>query len=156
MVIPFTLRGQQVMKTVTDTVTDTITTTDYSVQTVIDYVKPSTPFLPLAPTLHRAARVIPSLPMINPPNIQPVSTTKYLTQAVVTTATLTKDATTPVVITLGGREVQTSFVQPTTQIVTVTSYSTQTLIQPVATQNPSNNLADIIRSLKFLQNLRQK
>ena len=49
IVIPVNFRGSQIMQTVTDLKTVTTTTTDYSVQTLLNYEKPSDePFFPFA------------------------------------------------------------------------------------------------------------
>jgi hypothetical protein len=158
IVIPITLRGQEVFKTVTDKTTVTETTTDYSVQTVTNYVSSKPPsFLPLAPTLHRATRVVPSLPVINPLILLPSFTKEFLTHTVSSTTTVTKDATSNVVITLGGREVHTNFIQPTTQVVILTSYSTETVTRPATRHNnieATRTLADILKNIKLLQYLR--
>merc|ERR1711962_164647 len=68
--IPVNFRGSTIFQTVTEEKTDLVTVTDYSVQTVLNYQSKSQPFLPLAPTLHRAARVVPASPP--PLNILPI------------------------------------------------------------------------------------
>ena len=46
-------RGSEIYQTVTEHNVVTQTTTDYSVQTLLNFVPASEPFYPLAPTLHR-------------------------------------------------------------------------------------------------------
>ena len=49
----FNSRGSEIYQTVTEHNVVTQTTTDYSVQTLLNFVPASEPFYPLAPTLHR-------------------------------------------------------------------------------------------------------
>ena len=117
-------RGSTIFQTVTDQKTDLVTVTDYSVQTVLNYAaqSKSQPFLPLAPTLHRAARVVPASPpplnllpilQTSPPQLQ----TSLLTQTETVTSTVTSLATSQILLTLGGRAITTEIVEPVTQVI---------------------------------------
>ena len=122
--IPVNFRGSTIFQTVTDQKTDLVTVTDYSVQTVLNYAaqSKSQPFLPLAPTLHRAARVVPASPpplnllpilQTSPPQLQ----TSLLTQTETVTSTVTSLATSQILLTLGGRAITTEIVEPVTQVI---------------------------------------
>ena len=120
--IPVNFRGSTIFQTVTEEKTDLVTVTDYSVQTVLNYQSKSQPFLPLAPTLHRAARVVPAsppplniLPILHtsPPHLQ----TSLLTQTETVTETVTTLATSQILLTLGGRAITTEIVEPVTQVI---------------------------------------
>ena len=126
--IPVNFRGSTIFQTVTDQKTDLATVTDYSVQTVLNYAAQSTsrPFLPLAPTLHRAARVVPASPpplnilpilQTSPPQLQ----TSLLTQTETVTSTVTSLATSQILLTLGGRAITTEIVEPVTQVRRLTN-----------------------------------
>jgi len=133
VVIPVNFRGKRIEQTVTDLKTITSTTTDYSVQTLLNYEKPSDePFYPLAPALHRAARVVPPEPFLNTlpiyPTAPPVFSTSFVTNTHTAISTISTDITSEITITLGGREIKTEITQPTTQVVTSTSLSTQSLL----------------------------
>jgi len=154
LLVPVNFRGSQITQTVTDTSTKVYTTTDTSVQTLIQPgIATNQPFLPLAPTLHRATRVVETAPVY--PLGAPLLPTPHLTVLTHTSAivtTLDKDVTTDVVITLGGREVTTQFVQPSKQVLTLTNYSTQTVtLQPPQQQqqNGLNQLALLRAILKL-------
>ena len=120
--IPVNFRGSTIFQTVTDQKTDLVTVTDYSVQTVLNYEQAkSQPFLPLAPTLHRAARVVPASPppinilpilQTSPPQLQ----TSLLTQTETVTSTVTSLATSQILLTLGGRAITTEIVEPVTEV----------------------------------------
>ena len=121
IVIPVNFRGSQIMQTVTDLKTVTTTTTDYSVQTLLNYEKPSDePFFPLAPALHCAARVVPAEPFLNTLPIYPTApaafSTSYVTHTHTAISTISTDITSDITITLGGREIKTEITQPTTQV----------------------------------------
>jgi len=158
IVLPVNFRGSQIYQTVTDLKTLTTTTTDYSVQTLLNYEKPSDePFLPLAPVLHRAARVVPAEPLLNTLPIfgsTPASfSTSYVTHTHTSVKTISTDITSDIIITLGGREIQTEISQPTTQVVTSTSLSTQSLlVQPRYHQQ--NHAASKLELIKALLRLR--
>jgi len=133
VVIPVNFRGKRIEQTVTDLKTITSTTTDYSVQTLLNYEKPSDePFYPLAPALHRAARVVPPEPFLNTlpiyPTAPPAFSTSFVTNTHTAISTISTDITSEITITLGGREIKTEITQPTTQVVTSTSLSTQSLL----------------------------
>jgi len=133
VVIPVNFRGKRIEQTVTDLKTITSTTTDYSVQTLLNYEKPSDePFYPLAPALHRAARVVPPEPYLNTlpiyPTAPPAFSTSFVTNTHTAISTISTDITSEITITLGGREIKTEITQPTTQVVTSTSLSTQSLL----------------------------
>ena len=116
--IPVNFRGSTIFQTVTDEKTNLVTVTDYSVQTVLNYQSQSQPFLPLAPTLHRAARVVPASPP--PLNILPILHTSppHLQTSLLTqTETVTTLATSQILLTLGGRAITTEIVEPVTQVI---------------------------------------
>jgi hypothetical protein len=158
IVIPVNFRGSQIMQTVTDLKTVTTTTTDYSVQTLLNYEKPSDqPFYPLAPALHRAARVVPAEPFLNTLPIYPTApaafSTSYVTHTHTAISTISTDITSDITITLGGREIQTEITQPTTQVVTSTSLSTQSLlVQP--SYHQQNHAVSQLQLIKALLQLR--
>jgi len=151
IVIPINYRGSKIFETVTDVVTSVITTTDTSIQTLVDHQ--ALPFFPLAPTLHRAARVVPvspppiNLPILHtqPPNLQ----TSMLTQTDTVTTTLTTMTTSKLVLTLGGREITTEIVEPHTQVVTSTVLSTQPVLVSESRPSPERTL----RQLQLIQAL---
>ena len=121
VVIPVNFRGKRIEQTVTDLKTITSTTTDYSVQTLLNYEKPSDePFYPLAPALHRAARVVPPEPYLNTlpiyPTAPPAFSTSFVTNTHTAISTISTDITSEITITLGGREIKTEITQPTTQV----------------------------------------
>jgi len=159
IVIPVNFRGSQIDQTITDLKTITTTTTDYSVQTLLNYEKPSDePFYPFAPTLHRAARVVPSQPnFLNALPIYPTASaafsTSYVTHTHTAISTITTDITSEITITLGGREIKTDITEPTTQVVTSTSLSTQSfLVQPsYQQQNHAVNQLQLIKALLRLK-----
>jgi len=158
IVIPVNFRGSQIMQTITDLKTITTTTTDYSVQTLLNYEKPSDqPFFPLAPVLHRAARVVPAEPFLNTLPIYPTApaafSTSYVTHTHTAISTISTDITSDITITLGGREIRTEITQPTTQVVTSTSLSTQSLlVQPSYQQQ--NNAVSQLQLIKALLRLK--
>merc|ERR1712037_1015588 len=134
-------------QTVTDQKTDLVTVTDYSVQTVLNYAQSkSQPFLPLAPTLHRAARVVPASPP--PLNILPILQTSLLTQTETLTSTVTSLATSQILLTLGGREITTEIVEPVTEVVTSTVLSTQSVL---VAESPKASPTRSLRQLQLLQ-----
>jgi len=158
IVIPVNFRGKQIDQTVTDLKTITTTTTDYSVQTLLNYEKASDePFFPLAPALHRAARVVPAEPFLNTLPIYPTApaafSTSYVTHTHTAISTIYTDITSDITITLGGREIKTEITQPTTQVVTSTSLSTQSLIvQPnYQQQNHAVSQLQLIKALLRLK-----
>ena len=98
----------------------TSTTTDYSVQTLLNFLPVTEkPFYPLAPTLNRAVRIVPSenqyanLYQHRPP---PILSTSLLTDTRTEVKTITTDLTSSLTITLGGREVVTDIIQPATTV----------------------------------------
>ena len=98
----------------------TSTTTDYSVQTLLNFLPVTEkPFYPLAPTLNRAVRIVPSenqyanLYQQRPP---PILSTSLLTDTRTEVKTITTDLTSSLTITLGGREVVTDIIQPATTV----------------------------------------
>lgn len=112
IVLPVNFRGSQIYQTVTDLKTLTTTTTDYSVQTLLNFEKASEEsFLPFAPVLHRAARVVPVEPLVNTLPIfatTPASlSTSYITHTHTSVKTISTDLTSDIIITLGGRELKT-------------------------------------------------
>merc|ERR1719237_2046950 len=147
-------RGSTIFQTVTDQKTDLVTVTDYSVQTVLNYAQSkSQPFLPLAPTLHRAARVVPASPpplnllpilQTSPPQLQ----TSLLTQTETVTSTVTSLATSQILLTLGGRAITTEIVEPVTQVVTSTLLSTQSVL---VAESQKASPARSLRKLQLLQ-----
>jgi len=158
VVIPVNFRGKRIDQTVTDLKTLTSTTTDYSVQTLLNYEKPSDePFYPLAPALHRAARVVPAEPFLNTlpiyPTAPPAFSTSFVTNTHTAISTISTDITSEITITLGGREIKTEITQPTTQVVTSTSLSTQSLlVQPsYQQQNQALNQLQLIKALLRLK-----
>jgi len=152
--IPVNFRGSTIFQTVTDQKTDLVTVTDYSVQTVLNYAQStSQPFLPLAPTLHRAARVVPASPpplnllpilQTSPPQLQ----TSLLTQTETVTSTVTSLATSQILLTLGGRAITTEIVEPVTQVVTSTLLSTQSVL---VAESQKASPARSLRQLQLLQ-----
>jgi len=158
VVIPVNFRGKRIDQTVTDLKTLTSTTTDYSVQTLLNYEKPSDePFYPLAPALHRAARVVPAEPFLNTlpiyPTAPPAFSTSFVTATHTAITTISTDITSEITITLGGREIKTEITQPTTQVVTSTSLSTQSLlVQPsYQQQNHAVSQLQLIKALLRLK-----
>jgi len=159
IVIPVQFRGSRIDQTVTDVKTLTTTTTDYSVQTLLNFEKPSDqPFYPFAPTLHRAARVVPSQPnFLNALPIYPTApaafSTSYVTHTHTAISTISTDITSEIIITLGGREIKTDITEPTTQVVTSTSLSTQSfLVQP--TYKQQNHAVSQLQLIKALLRLK--
>ena len=145
--IPVNFRGSTIFQTVTEEKTQLVTSTDYSVQTVLNYkATTSTPFLPLAPTLHRAARVVPaSPPPLNLPILHtspPTLQTSLVTDTKLVTSTVTSLATSELLLTLGGREIVTEIVEPVTKVVTSTILSTQSVLvaesQPQPARSPEH------------------
>jgi len=148
VVIPVNFRGKQIEQTVTDLKTLTSTTTDYSVQTLLNYEKRSDePFYPLAPALHRAARVVPPEPFLNTlpiyPTAPPAFSTSFVTNTHTAISTISTDITSEITITLGGREIKTEITQPTTQVVTSTSLSTQSLLVQPSYQQQNHALSQL-------------
>merc|ERR1712168_337148 len=148
VVIPVNFRGKRIDQTVTDLKTLTSTTTDYSVQTLLNYEKPSDePFYPLAPALHRAARVVPPEPFLNTlpiyPTAPPAFSTSFVTDTHTAISTISTDITSEITITLGGREIKTEITQPTTQVVTSTSLSTQSLLVQPSYQQQNHALSQL-------------
>merc|ERR1712117_639975 len=98
------------MGTVTEHNVVTESITDYSVQTLLNYVPASEPFYPLAPTLHRAVRIVPSenhvANLANLYNRAPpaIMSTSLVLETVTGVTTITTEATTPLTVTLGARE----------------------------------------------------
>jgi len=153
ILVPVTFRGNEIFQTVSDTRTKVFTATDYSTQTIVQPgIATSTPFLPLAPTLHRATRVVPTYNPLLPALlgaggfgganqlgvIQPTPQLTLITHTSTMVTTMDTDITKDIVITLGGREVQTQVIRPTQAVVTLTSESTQTV-----TVSPGQNKAPI-------------
>jgi len=150
--IPVNFRGSTIFQTVTEEKTQLVTSTDYSVQTVLNYkATTSTPFLPLAPTLHRAARVVPaSPPPLNLPILHtspPTLQTSLVTDTKLVTSTVTSLATSELLLTLGGREIVTEIVEPVTKVVTSTILSTQSVLVAESQPQPARTL----RQLQLLQ-----
>jgi uncharacterized membrane protein len=159
VLLPVTFRGSEVVRTVTETYTQISTATDVSVQTLIDNggLATSQPFLPLAPTLHRATRVVPSQPTFPVlsllPSIQPAAIPATITHTSTTVTTLRTDLTSEIVITLGGREVKTQYLEPATKILTLTSYSTETVSIPQAVQQQQQPSLEKLALLRAILNL---
>jgi len=154
VLIPVNYRGSEIYQTVTEHNVVTQTTTDYSVQTLLNFVPASEPFYPLAPTLHRAVRIVPSeSPVANLANLyrEPpaILSTRLVTEAVTRVLTLTTEVTTPLTVTLGAREVLTEIIQPTTTVITTTTLSTRSV--PVASAAQSQNSESIQNYVKKLQ-----
>lgn len=119
-----------------------MTSTDYSVQTVLNYkATTSTPFFPLAPTLHRAARVVPaSPPPLNLPILHtspPTLQTSLVTDTELVISTVTSLATSELLLTLGGREIVTEIVEPVTKVVTATILSTHSVLVAESQPQPA-------------------
>jgi len=162
VLIPVNYRGTEIYQTVTEHMVVTVTTTELSVQTQVNYVRASKPFLPLAPTLHRAVRIVPNdSPVANlgqvfqqPPVIQ---STRLVTRPVTSVTTVSTDVTTPLTVTLGAREILTEIVEPTTTVITTTTLSTETvLVNNPSSSQPSNNAAalrDYVNRLKLVKSL---
>jgi len=154
IIVPINFRGSKIYETVTDLKTSLITTTDISVQTLLNYERPpSSPFLPLAPTLHRAARVVPaSPPPYNLPILYteaPILQTSLLTQTEVVTSTVTTFTTSQLLLTLGGREITTEIVEPHTEVITSTVLHTE----PVFVAEEKSSSDRTMRQLQLLQAL---
>ena len=119
-IIPVNFRGSEVLQTVTEVEVVTRTTTDYSVQTLLTFPPPSSnkPFYPLAPTLNRAVRIVPSEnqyanQVVQPP---PIVRTSLVTDTLTEVRTITTDLTSSLTITLGGRRMVTDIIEPTTTV----------------------------------------
>ena len=113
-IIPVNFRGSEVLQTLTEVELVTSTTTDYSVQTLFSFSPASDkPFYPLAPTLNRAVRIVPSENQYQPPAIV---RTSLVTDTRTEVRTLTTDLTSSLTITLGGRQVVTDIIEPTTTV----------------------------------------
>ena len=118
--IPVNFRGSEIFQTVTEVDVLTSTTTDYSIQTLLNFV-PATnkPFYPLAPTLNRAVRIVPSenqYANLYQPRPPPILSTSLLTDTRTEVRTVTTDLTSSLTITLGGRQVVTDIIEPTTTV----------------------------------------
>lgn len=149
LVIPVNFRGSKIFKTVTDLKTEVLTTTDYSVQTKLNYDQQrSEPFLPLAPTLHRAARVVESQApnFLNLAYPAPKMTPSLITKTHTSLTTISTDITSDITVTLGGREIITGIVEPTTKVTTTTSLTTETLL----VEQPSTFLSPTLQPSPFL------
>ena len=113
-IIPVNFRGSEVLQSLTEVELVTRTTTDYSVQTLLTYPAPSDPpFYPLAPTLNRAVRIVPSE---NPYQPNAIVRTSLVTDTRTEVRTITTDLTSSLTITLGGRQVVTDIIEPTTTV----------------------------------------
>ena len=113
-IIPVNFRGSEVLQTLTEVELVTSTTTDYSVQTLFSFSPASDkPFYPLAPTLNRAVRIVPSENQYQPPAIV---RTSLVTDTRTEVRTLTTDLTSSLTITLGGRRDVTEIIEPTTTV----------------------------------------
>jgi len=146
IILPVNFRGSKIFQTITDEKTEVITKTDLSVQTLLNYDKQRTqPFLPLAPTLHRAARVVESqgLNNLNLPYLPynqhppPIVSTSLITKTYSSLTVYSTDITSDIIVTLGGREVITEIIEPSTVTATETSVKTETVLlnQPKPTLN---------------------
>jgi len=149
LVIPVNFRGSRISKTVTDLKTDVFTITDYSVQTKLNFDQQrSEPFLPLAPTLHRAARVVES----QAPNFLNLAypaqkmTPSVVTRTHTSLTTISTDITSDITVTLGGREIITGIVEPTTKVTTTTSLTTETIM----VEQPGSLLSPVLQPSPFL------
>jgi len=158
--IPVWFRGQEIFKTVTDTGTKVFTETDYSVQTVIQPGIASTPFLPLAPTLNRATRVVPTMPAYPVlPLVQQTPAITLITHTSTSLTTIDTFKTSELLITLAGKEVETTYLQPTKQVLTQITTSTETVaLQPtyqsqLQSQNTLKQLG-LLRAILQLNGLR--
>ena len=121
-IVPVNFRGSEVVQTLREVEVVTLTTTDYSVQTLLSFPPPADkPFYPLAPTLNRAVRIVPSE---NPPYANqlyrarppPIVRTSLVTDTRTEVRTLSTDLTSSLTITLGGRRVVTDIIEPTTTV----------------------------------------
>ena len=120
-IIPVNFRGSEVLQTLTEVEVVTSTTTDYSVQTLLSFPPASDkPFYPLAPTLNRAVRIVPSeqqyanqLYRAGPP---PIVRTSLVTDTRTEVRTISTELTSSLTITLGGRQVVTDIIEPTTTV----------------------------------------
>jgi len=157
IVLPVNFRGAKIYQTITDLKIGVVTTTDLSVQTVLNFEKQrSQPFLPLAPTLHRAARVVESQGLNNlnlpylPYNQQPppILSTSFITKTYSSLTLYSTDITSDITITLGGREITTQIIEPSTVTATATSVSTETVL--VKQPKPSLNAQQQIQLVKAI------
>jgi len=132
LVVPVNFRGAKIFQTITDLKTDVVTVSELSIQTMLDYNrKTQEPFLPLAPTLHRAARVVESQPpFINLARPQPILSTSFITRTNTGLTTITTETTSNLVVTLGGREITTAIVEPITKTLKTVSLSTEAVHVP--------------------------
>jgi len=153
--IPVNFRGSEIFQTVTDVEVVTVTSTDYSVQTLLNFVPVTDkPFYPLAPTLNRAVRIVPSenqYPNLYRAQPPPILSTSLLTDTRTEVRTITTDLTSSLTITLGGREVVTDIIEPATKVVTTTSLSTKTVL--VEEPSRSNQIASYVNKLKLVKSL---
>jgi len=130
--IPVTFRGQEITKTLTETSSTIVMETEYSIQTVVQPGIASTPFLPLAPTLNRATRVVPTMPAYPVlPLVQQTPALTFIEHTSTSLTTIETFKTAELLITLGGKEVETTYLQPTKQVLTQITTSTETVaLQP--------------------------
>lgn len=166
ILVPVTFRGSEIFQTVSDTRTKVFTATDYSVQTLVQPgAATNSPFLPLAPTLHRATRVVPTYNPLLPAllgagglggnNIQPTPQLTLITHTSTRITTMDTEVTSDIVITLGGREVHTQYIYPTQAVVTLTSESTQTVTVSPGQQQPANSVSSTLKQLSVLRAILQ-
>jgi len=160
VLVPVNYRGSEIYQTVTEQNVVTKTTTDYSVQTLLSYAPASEPFYPLAPTLHRAVRIVPNEnPVANLANLYnfnrppPILSTSFVTNTLTQVTTVSTNLTTPITVTLGARELLTEIIEPTTMVLTTTSLSTKTILleNSKSAQLPTSNAAQIQSYAKRLQ-----
>jgi len=160
VLVPVNYRGSEIYQTVTEQNVVTKTTTDFSVQTLLSYAPASEPFYPLAPTLHRAVRIVPNEnPVANLANLYnfnkppQILSTSFVTETLTQVTTVSTDLTTPITVTLGARELLTEIIEPTTMVLTTTSLSTKTILleNTKNSQLPTSNAAQIQSYAKRLQ-----
>jgi len=152
-VIPIIYQGRNIYSTITDTEVKTLTETSTSIETIIQPgLVTSKPFLPLAPTLHRATRVVQTLPTFPLVGAEPEFSVITHTRSSLTT--IETEETTDFVVTLRGKEITTKIIQPTKQVLTVTTFSTETVAVPPQTSqaSPLNQLS-LLRAILQLNQL---
>jgi len=167
ILVPVTFRGSEILQTISDTRTKVFTATDYSVQTLVQPgigQATNSPFLPLAPTLHRATRVVPTYNPLLPAllgagglganAIQATPELTVITHTSTILTTMETEITSDIVITLGGREVHTEYIKPTRAVVTLTNESTQTVtVSPGQTVSPVANQLNQLNVLRAILQL---
>ena len=112
IVIPVTLRGQEVYKTVTDAVTQTVTTTQYSEQTIVRQKQAQ---LAQLAQPEPARRKLPSLASLARTTVTTPSPI-LVTHPLLALSTITTLDTSSLVVTLAGRAITTTYNQPKTQV----------------------------------------